>query len=66
MRGFNTGYKDRLGRPFLVGSKVQWRDSEGYGCESEIIIKDGCKIGIESWEGFIFVCDFTNDFRVVD
>lgn len=67
MKGFNTGYKDYYGNPFLVGSKVEWQDRDGWYCQSEIIVKDGCKIGIDSWEGFIFVCDFdvgVNGFKV--
>lgn len=67
MNGFDTGHKDSWSKkPFLVGSKVQWIDSEGWTCTGEIIIKDGCKIGVESWEGFIFVSDFTDDYRVID
>ncbi|KDN89942.1 hypothetical protein EF87_21110 [Bacillus amyloliquefaciens] len=66
MQGFDTGYKDRLGKSYLVGSKVSWTDSEGYPCESKIIVKNGCKIGIDSWEGFKFVCDLDSRFIVVD
>ncbi|MCY7948015.1 hypothetical protein P8891_06270 [Bacillus atrophaeus] len=66
MQGFDTGYKDILEKPFLVGSEVSWIDSEGYPCESKIVVKNGCKIGIDSWEGFKFVCDFDSRFKVID
>lgn len=69
MRGFDTGHKDHNGRPFLVGSRVEWIDSEGFPCRSEIVVVNGCKIGVYSWEGFIFVCDFEigyKGFKVVE
>ncbi|GFN32514.1 hypothetical protein PCURB6_27740 [Paenibacillus curdlanolyticus] len=59
-----TGYKDRNGEKICIGSKVEWIDSEGFPCESEVIIKD-CMIGVDSWEGFILVKDFGNKFTVV-
>lgn len=66
MRAFDTGHKDRSGKSFLIGSRVSWIDKEGFPCEGEIILKDGCKIGVDSWEGFIFVCDFDSKFKIID
>lgn len=65
MNEFDTGHRDQYDKPFIVGSKVEWIDSGGYICSSEIILKDGCMIGVESWERFILVKDFTTDFRVI-
>lgn len=66
MNGFDTGYCDEQGRKFLVGSKVEWKDSEGWTCRGDIILKDGCMIGVDSWEGFVLVKDFGHKYRVVD
>ncbi len=65
LEGFKTGYKDWKGSEFIVGKHVEWIDKEGFPCSSELIFKDNCMIGVETWEdGFILVRDFGEKFKV--
>ena len=61
MKGFDTGHKDCNGLPFVVGCQVEWFDSETFPCNGEVIVLDGCMIGVESHEGFVLAKDLNNE-----
>lgn len=66
MKGFDTGHKDSNGIPYLVGCKVEWFDSETFPCSAEVVVVDGCMIGVDSNEGFVFAKDLNKEgYRVM-
>ncbi|MCK2000511.1 hypothetical protein MZM54_03770 [[Brevibacterium] frigoritolerans] len=65
MNGYNTGFNDTNGNSLLVGSSIEWIDSNGTPYQSKIIVKDGCMIGVENDGNFVLVKDFTGEFKVV-
>ncbi|WP_339193858.1 hypothetical protein MKY95_19010 [Paenibacillus sp. FSL P4-0176] len=65
MIGFDTGHKDENGKAYIVGATVEWIDDETFPCSAKIVLIDGCKIGVETHEGFVFACDLKDGGYIV-
>lgn len=67
VKGTDTGFKDYLGNPYLIGSLVEYFDSEGFTCSTELVVRDNFSIGIDGWDRRVDIDEMSNSekYRVI-
>ena len=67
VKGTPLGYFDWKGNEFKLGDTIEYIDSEGFTCRTEIVLLEDFWVGIETWDRLVGISQMENgDYVVVE